>query len=399
MINISAQQPNKNPNKYIDIKYTIFFFSFSFTEEEIDVVSVGDKLLPTNPATAMNSSALQSVVRKIATTQAQFHPQQQQQQQQLRMMPQQQQQYQQQFVQQQQQPMQVIKTMVQRRRVVVQQPQQQQQNGTIIVQQQQQQRPVIFGKFALVPNNANNVRQQQQPQQFQLQQQFVGANNKSVYTNATTVAAATAAANARKRLQNVQNIGGPQAAVVKRMRTINMPAGIITPHTTISHNGQLFNNSNMQTVTPMPIMTTKPTATATTKKSQAKQRRNNSAAANSAHAMLNNNNGMLLPPIATSSATNAAELDESDTIEKRNLHNNMERQRRIGLKNLFDELKQQLPSLAEKERAPKVTILREAAQLCTRLHADDLERQRLEQNQENLMRRVRELRMQLAGRR
>ncbi|XP_053949951.1 myc protein [Anastrepha ludens] len=61
-------------------------------------------------------------------------------------------------------------------------------------------------------------------------------------------------------------------------------------------------------------------------------------------------------------------LDEnSDTIEKRNLHNDMERQRRIGLKNLFEELKKQIPSIKDKERAPKVNILREAAKLCESL--------------------------------
>uniref|UniRef100_A0A1A9ULJ8 BHLH domain-containing protein n=1 Tax=Glossina austeni TaxID=7395 RepID=A0A1A9ULJ8_GLOAU len=47
-------------------------------------------------------------------------------------------------------------------------------------------------------------------------------------------------------------------------------------------------------------------------------------------------------------------LDESaDTIEKRHLHNDMERQRRIGLKNLFEALKKQIPSIKDKERAPK----------------------------------------------
>lgn len=56
--------------------------------------------------------------------------------------------------------------------------------------------------------------------------------------------------------------------------------------------------------------------------------------------------------------------DEADTIEKRNLHNDMERQRRIGLKNLFEALKRQIPSIKDKDRAPKVNILREAAKLC-----------------------------------
>lgn len=64
-------------------------------------------------------------------------------------------------------------------------------------------------------------------------------------------------------------------------------------------------------------------------------------------------------------------LDEVDTIEKRNLHNDMERQRRIGLKNLFEALKKQIPTIKDKERAPKVNILREAAKLCENLTREE----------------------------
>ncbi|XP_068141464.1 myc protein [Drosophila tropicalis] len=64
-------------------------------------------------------------------------------------------------------------------------------------------------------------------------------------------------------------------------------------------------------------------------------------------------------------------LDEADTIEKRNQHNDMERQRRIGLKNLFEALKKQIPTIRDKERAPKVNILREAAKLCQQLTEDE----------------------------
>ncbi|KAI9588894.1 hypothetical protein GQX74_007063 [Glossina fuscipes] len=65
-------------------------------------------------------------------------------------------------------------------------------------------------------------------------------------------------------------------------------------------------------------------------------------------------------------------IDKSaDTIEKRHLHNDMERQRRIGLKNLFEALKKQIPSIKDKERAPKVNILREAAKLCEALTSED----------------------------
>jgi len=56
--------------------------------------------------------------------------------------------------------------------------------------------------------------------------------------------------------------------------------------------------------------------------------------------------------------------------DKRDLHNNMERMRRIDLRNSFEELKALVPSLAAKDRAAKVVILREAANYCCDLGAD-----------------------------
>lgn len=89
-------------------------------------------------------------------------------------------------------------------------------------------------------------------------------------------------------------------------------------------------------------------------------------------------------------------LDEADTIEKRNQHNDMERQRRIGLKNLFEALKKQIPTIRDKERAPKVNILREAAKLCEQLTSEErelsLKRQQLKaklKQQQDLLARLR----------
>lgn len=88
-------------------------------------------------------------------------------------------------------------------------------------------------------------------------------------------------------------------------------------------------------------------------------------------------------------------LDENaDTIEKRNLHNNMERQRRISLKKLFDELKVQIPNIMNKDRAPKVNILREATKLCESLTREnqhlcnmkDLLKEQMRKRQEHLAR-------------
>lgn len=85
----------------------------------------------------------------------------------------------------------------------------------------------------------------------------------------------------------------------------------------------------------------------------------------------------------------------SFTVEKRNLHNDLERQRRIGLKNLFEELKCQIPSLRDKERAPKVSILREAAQLCTDLSREQETLFALRRQRERLLQTARSLKLQL----
>ncbi|XP_026489227.1 myc proto-oncogene protein [Vanessa tameamea] len=89
---------------------------------------------------------------------------------------------------------------------------------------------------------------------------------------------------------------------------------------------------------------------------------------------------------------------ESPEIERRSIHNDMERLRRIGLKNLFDELKKQIPATRDKERAPKVVILREAASLCRKLRDEELEREYLKKQQNKLVAKLKKLRTMLASR-
>ncbi|KAG5888370.1 hypothetical protein JTB14_033507 [Gonioctena quinquepunctata] len=94
---------------------------------------------------------------------------------------------------------------------------------------------------------------------------------------------------------------------------------------------------------------------------------------------------------------------EPEPSEKRSLHNNMERQRRIDLRNAFEDLRVLVPEVSKKERAAKVVILREASQYCDLLtntsancvkHFEDLKKQ-----QEWLRRRVSQLRKNLASKR
>jgi len=53
-------------------------------------------------------------------------------------------------------------------------------------------------------------------------------------------------------------------------------------------------------------------------------------------------------------------VDKHMHNDKRNLHNNMERQRRIELKEFFEMLRKCVPETADNERASKVSILQKA---------------------------------------
>jgi Myc proto-oncogene protein len=103
-------------------------------------------------------------------------------------------------------------------------------------------------------------------------------------------------------------------------------------------------------------------------------------------------------PVNTNRKT-TSDSDEAETLEKRNLHNDMERQRRIGLKNLFEQLKREIPSIRDKERAPKVNILREAAALCNKLNREQQQLDALRKQQTRLYARVRQLRSSLHSQR
>lgn len=92
---------------------------------------------------------------------------------------------------------------------------------------------------------------------------------------------------------------------------------------------------------------------------------------------------------------------EPEPSEKRSLHNNMERQRRIDLRNAFEDLRLLVPEVSKRDRAPKVVILREAAVYCDYLgdHSEKLDRQvdDLRKQQERLRAKVSSLRRTLAA--
>ncbi|XP_051172382.1 myc proto-oncogene protein isoform X2 [Leptopilina boulardi] len=92
-----------------------------------------------------------------------------------------------------------------------------------------------------------------------------------------------------------------------------------------------------------------------------------------------------IPPSRSSS-------DSEPDTEKRSLHNNMERQRRIDLRKAFEDLRLMVPGVERNEKAPKVSILRQAASYCDMLYKQDLEIHELRLEQERLLARVSQLR-------
>lgn len=57
--------------------------------------------------------------------------------------------------------------------------------------------------------------------------------------------------------------------------------------------------------------------------------------------------------------------------EKRSLHNNMERMRRVDLRNAFEDLRQLVPAIVDSHKAAKVTILKDATHYVRELHLKD----------------------------
>ncbi|CAO1357422.1 unnamed protein product [Diamesa tonsa] len=76
-------------------------------------------------------------------------------------------------------------------------------------------------------------------------------------------------------------------------------------------------------------------------------------------------------PLAKKRRPQKKPIDDIDYEYKRKLHNILERQRRIGLKKQFEQLRTLVPKLAELKSVSKKRILREAATYCIQLKLED----------------------------
>ncbi|PNF25842.1 hypothetical protein B7P43_G11139 [Cryptotermes secundus] len=92
--------------------------------------------------------------------------------------------------------------------------------------------------------------------------------------------------------------------------------------------------------------------------------------------------------------------DGEDSSERRNQHNDMERKRRVDMRDAISNLRKLVPAVSDNKRAAKVLILNEAAAYCRQLHAvgEHMSRAREElyRRQKVLSARLKELRVQNA---
>ena len=93
-----------------------------------------------------------------------------------------------------------------------------------------------------------------------------------------------------------------------------------------------------------------------------------------------------------SACSSVGDGTESDDEQRRASHNILERKRRNDLKSSFQLLREQVPDLEDNQRAPKVTILRKAAEYITKIQRDgkamEQELQREQKREEKLRQRL-----------
>ncbi|XP_069076841.1 myc proto-oncogene protein isoform X1 [Pleurodeles waltl] len=100
----------------------------------------------------------------------------------------------------------------------------------------------------------------------------------------------------------------------------------------------------------------------------------------------------VLKPISNNRKCTSPRTSDSEENDKRRTHNVLERQRRNELKMSFFALRDQIPEVADNEKAPKVVILKKATEYTRTIQADE---QRLLAEKEQLRRRGEQLKQKL----
>ncbi|NXU56983.1 MYC protein, partial [Turnix velox] len=106
--------------------------------------------------------------------------------------------------------------------------------------------------------------------------------------------------------------------------------------------------------------------------------------------------GRVLKQISNNRKCSSPRTSDSEENDKRRTHNVLERQRRNELKLSFFALRDQIPEVANNEKAPKVVILKKATEYVLSIQSDELrliaEKEQLRRRREQLKHKLEQLR-------
>lgn len=107
-------------------------------------------------------------------------------------------------------------------------------------------------------------------------------------------------------------------------------------------------------------------------------------------------NGRVLKQISNNRKCSSPRTSDSEENDKRRTHNVLERQRRNELKLSFFALRDQIPEVANNEKAPKVVILKKATEYVLSIQSEEhrllVEEQHLRKRHEQLKNKLQQLR-------
>ncbi|KFV69595.1 hypothetical protein N307_12984, partial [Dryobates pubescens] len=107
-------------------------------------------------------------------------------------------------------------------------------------------------------------------------------------------------------------------------------------------------------------------------------------------------NGRVLKQISNNRKCSSPRTSDSEENDKRRTHNVLERQRRNELKLSFFALRDQIPDVANNEKAPKVVILKKATEYVLSIQSDEhrliAEKEQLRRRREQLKHKLEQLR-------
>uniref|UniRef100_A0A8C8R848 Transcriptional regulator n=1 Tax=Pelusios castaneus TaxID=367368 RepID=A0A8C8R848_9SAUR len=107
-------------------------------------------------------------------------------------------------------------------------------------------------------------------------------------------------------------------------------------------------------------------------------------------------NGRVLKQISNNRKCSSPRTSDTEENDKRRTHNVLERQRRNELKLSFFALRDQIPEVANNEKAPKVVILKKATEYVLSIQTDEhrliAEKEQLKKRQEQLKHKLEQLR-------